>query len=125
MTQEAVLSSQIEGTQATFGEVLEYEASPASHSEKKQDIKEVINYRKAMNFGIDWLKEKPTSYNLLKLLHEILLTDTRGKNKGIGMFRNGQNWIGKPNSSIEKARFIPPAPDNIMPHFTNLEKYIH
>lgn len=125
MTQEAVISSKIEGTQATLEEVLKYEASPSLEPEKGEDIKEIINYRKALNIGSSQLETRPLSYNLIRLLHEILLTDVRGKNKALGEFRKIQNWIGKPNSTIEEARFVPPSPDKIMTYFTNLEEYIH
>jgi len=125
-TQEAVLSSKIEGTQATLGEVLRFEAGEEPQLEsKRQDIYEIINYRKALITAEDELKRRPFNLNLLLQLHSILLDSVRGLNKGRGQFRRHQNWIGAPGSSIEDAQFVPPAPESLAPFLDNWEKYYH
>ena len=124
-TKEAVISSKIEGTQASLEEVLQYEASPDVKTEKYDDIREIINYREAMRFAVQWMKEKPITLNLIKEMHGILLDSVRGKDKGRGNFRTGQNYIGKPGAPIEQATYIPPSPPVLMDHLSNFEKYIH
>jgi len=124
-TQEAVLSSQIEGSQATLADVLNYEALPKSDSAKHEDIREVINYRTALLYAADYLRKKPTNLNLLKEVHGILLKDARGKDKARGEFRRVQNWIGKPGTPKEQASYVPPPPEKIMECLDNLEKYFH
>ncbi len=125
-TQEAVLSSKIEGTQATLGDVLKYEAGEEpKQEEKRRDIQEIINYRKALNTAEQELKKKPFGLNLLKQLHFILLDSVRGRNKMPGQFRKTQNWIGKPGAPIEQASFIPPAPIHLQASLDNWEKYYH
>lgn len=124
-TKEAVVSSKIEGTQASLEEVLEYEASPDIPTEKYNDIREIINYREAMKHALVWLKKKPITLNLIKELHEILLDSVRGRDKGRGRFRMVQNWIGKPGATMEQATYIPPDPNYLMEHLSTLEKYIH
>lgn len=109
MTNEAVLSSKIEGTQATLEEVLKFEAFAKEkiETEREKDIQEIINYRKSIFHAVDWLKEKPITLNMIKEIHGILLDSVRGKNKGRGSFRIVQNWIGKPGASIEQAEYVP------------------
>ena len=124
-TREAVLSSKIEGTQASLEEVLEYEAAPSLEAEKYDDIQEIINYRKAMRFAVLWLNKKPITLNLIKEMHAILLDSVRGKDKDRGHFRTTQNYIGKAGDSIEKALFVPPAPARLMDALSNFEKYFH
>lgn len=125
-TREAVLSSKIEGTQATLGEVLKYEAGeePAEES-RHRDIQEIINYRSAMKSAEHELKSRPFTLNLLKHLHAVLLESVRGRNKGRGYFRTLQNWIGRAGCPIEEAQYIPPAPETLMSHLDNWEKYYH
>ncbi|MBW2648900.1 MAG: Fic family protein, partial [Deltaproteobacteria bacterium] len=125
-TQEAVLSSKIEGTQATLGEVLKFEAGAAPAEESRvQDIEEIMNYRRAMRRAEEELKTRPFSLNLLKALHSVLLDGVRGKFKARGQFRTTQNWIGTPGTPIEAAQFVPPEPQNIKLHLYNWEKYYH
>ena len=121
---EAVLSSKIEGTQATFEDVLSYEANPSKVS-NYNDIEEVINYKKAINYSKDRLQELPLSSRLLKEIHKILLSGVRGGNKNPGKFRTGQVFIGKSGANIDKATFIPPEPQLIDEYISNLENYIH
>jgi Fic family protein len=125
-TQEAVLSSRIEGTQATLGEVLKFEAGEEIDGEaRRQDIHEILNYRKAMLEAEKELKTRPFNLNLLKRMHAVLLDSVRGKNKARGEVRRDQNWIGVPGEHIERALFVPPAPERVMPLLDNWEKYWH
>lgn len=124
-THEAVLSSKIEGTQATLEEVLEYEASMRIEEDKHEDIQEILNYRKSMFFAVEQLKTKPITLDLICNIHSILLDSVRGRNKSRGNFRELQNYIGRPGSPIEEAVFIPPSPERLMEFLTNLETYIH
>jgi len=124
-TKEAVISSKIEGTQASLEEVLEYEASPDTTTEKYNDIREIINYREAMKHAVVWLEKKPITLNLIKEIHEILLNSVRGRDKGRGRFRIVQNWIGKPGATLEQATYIPPDPNYLMEYLSNFEKYVH
>jgi Fic family protein len=124
-TQEAVLSSRIEGTQATLEDVLKYEAQPEATTQRIEDIQEVINYRKALRSAVSELSRRPLSLNLLKRTHSILLSNVRGKNRATADFRKVQNWIGAPGSTMENARYVPPAPDKLMDALDNFEKYIH
>ena len=125
MTQEAVLSSKIEGTQATLEEVLEFEVDPKITNGKGADIKEVLNYRTALSLAKDELKERPCCLNLIKDVHNALLVGVRGKDKGRGEFRKTQNWIGKPNTPIELATYVPPRPDQLSDYLSNWEHYYH
>ncbi len=124
-TREAVISSKIEGTQATLEDVLRYEASPEKESARSEDIREIINYRKALKHAVEYLKKRPTCLNLCKEMHYILLDSVRGRDKGRGEFRTIQNWIGSLDSPIEKATYVPPPPDRLMEFLTNLEEYMH
>lgn len=125
-TQEAVLSSKIEGTQATLGEVLKFEAGEAPVEESRvRDIEEIMNYRRAMRRAEEELKTRPFSLNLLKELHAVLLDGVRGKFKARGQFRTTQNWIGIPGTPIEEAQFVPPDPANMTHHLYDWEKYYH
>lgn len=125
-TQEAVLSSKIEGTQATLGEVLKFEAGEKPEEEgRRQDIQEIINYRRALTTAEQELKTRPFNLNLLLELHKILLQGVRGETKARGQFRKTQNWIGAPGSPIEKAQFVPPEPLLLNGYLDNWEKYCH
>jgi Fic family protein len=125
-TQEAVLSSRIEGTQATLGEVLKYEAGEAPLEVNKQiDIQEILNYRRALREAEQRIVTRPFTLNLLKDLHEILLDSVRGRDKARGKFRTTQNWIGRHGTPIEKADFVPPSPAILMEFLDNWEKYYH
>lgn len=126
-TQEAVLSSKIEGTQATIEEVLAFEGADQKPSEpqKEGDIKEILNYRCAMNCAVEELKNRPINLNLVNKIHYILLEGVRGQDKARGQFRKIQNWIGALGTQMEKATYIPPKPENVPDYMGNLEKYIH
>lgn len=126
MTQEAVLSSRIEGTQASFADILEYEAVPKRiKREKYNDIKEVISYREALKYAEKELVKRPICLNLIREIHAILLKGVREENKARGEFRRVQNWIGPPGSTIETASFVPPSPEVVLESLSNWEKYCH
>jgi Fic family protein len=125
-TEEAVLSSRIEGTQATLGEVYRFEAGEAPEKEsRRQDIGEILNYRDAMREAEKALLTRPFNLNLLLRLHDILLDSVRGQNKARGHFRTDQNWIGGPGATIEQAAFVPPEPRNLSAFLDQWEKYYH
>lgn len=126
-TQEAVLSSKIEGTQATLGEVLKFEAGQEPELEsRRQDIREIMNYRRALREAEEELRNRPFNLNLLLRLHATLLDSVRGRNKARGSFRAEQNWIGALGSKIEEAQFVPPAPGESLLHaMYNWENYYH
>lgn len=127
-TQEAVLSSRIEGTQATMGEVLEYEAEGDSKKfspQRKADILEILNYRKALRACESMLKELPLCQRIIKKAHEILLTGVRGHGKAPGEYRKTPNWIGPPGCSIEEAHFVPISADKLPEAMSAWEKYLH
>lgn len=124
-TNEAVLSSRIEGTQATLKEVLEFEANPQKEAKKYDDIQEVINYRKALNEAIEEMQKFSLTTRVIKKAHEFLLQGVRGENKDRGNFRRQQVFIGKPGAKIEQATYVPPTAEKINELMSNLEKYIH
>ena len=105
-TQEAVLSSRIEGTQATMGEVLEFEAGrePSSPA-RRDDIHEVLNYRAAIRRAEDMLQQLPLSQRVIRSMHEVLLAGVRGEGKSPGEYRRIPNWIGPPGCAVE-GRYI-------------------
>jgi len=123
-TQEAVLSSKIEGTKATLQEVLEFEADPKKETEKYHDIKEILNYRKAMGYAVKELSNISLTSRLIKGIHNILLDSVRGKNKYRGNFRKIQVHIGK-SHKIEEAIYVPPTCKDIPDLMSNLDKYFH
>lgn len=122
--QEAVLSSRIEGTQATIEEVLEHEAGQQYDQHKIYDIHEIINYRTALMLAKDTVASRPISLNLVKELHSILMNSVRGETKEPGEFRKDQNWIGSPGCTIDQASFIPPNPLQLMDHLHAWEQYL-
>lgn len=124
-TQEAVLSSKIEGTHTSLEEVLEYEASEEAKPERTEDLREVLNYRRAMGQAVVYLKRRPICLNLLKNLQHTLMENVRGQEKRRGHFREVQNWIGQHGSTLETAKFVPPDSVVMMESLSNWEKYVH
>lgn len=120
---EALLSSQIEGTQASLEDIFEYESG--DKPENINDVAEVINYIRALNYGMDRLKTLPMSLRLIKEIHGVLMQGTRGGNKTPGEFRKTQNWLGPPGSTLKDARYIPPPPQEVLKAMGDLELYIH
>lgn len=124
--QEAVLSSKIEGTQATLGEVLEFEAAEETASgEKRDDIQEVMNYRRAMRHAVEMLKTLPLSQRVVRSTHEVLLAGVRGENKTPGEYRRMPNWIGPAGCLVEEARYVPPPATRVPDLMSTWEKYMH
>jgi Fic family protein len=121
---EAVLSSKIEGTQATLGELLAAEAGIAVER-SPDDLREVGNYVVALEHGISRLGKLPICVRLIRELHEKLMTGVRGHHATRGGFRKTQNWIGKPGSTAETASFVPPPPDDVEPCLAAWEKFLH
>ena len=124
-TNEAVLSSKIEGTQATLDEVLKYEAGMnLSEVRKEHDVQEIVNYRSTLILAEQELNDTPLSLFLIRQMHRALMTSVRGSEKQPGEFRSIQNWIGKPGTPIEEAAFVPPDPIILQDHLRHYEKYI-
>jgi Fic family protein len=126
--QEAVLSSRIEGTQATLGEVLEFEAQGDLLDEstaKKADIREVLNYRAALVEAVKLLNSLPLSQRLLRQTHSVLMQGVRGRNKDPGEYRRVPNWIGPPGCSLEQARYVSSSAERVMANMAALEQYLH
>lgn len=121
---EAVLSSQIEGTQSTLEDILEYEIG-AGGAEQPKDVEEVVNYVSAMNHGLARLDTLPLSLRLIREIHEKLMTGTRGGEKSPGEFRRTQNWIGPSGANLRTARFVPPPVSDMEAALDNLEKFLH
>ena len=121
---EAVLSSQIEGTQASLLDVLEYEAKAIENGQPK-DVVEVSNYVSAMNYGLERLKVLPVSLRLIREIHEKLLVGVRGGERLPGEFRKTQNYIGPPRGTLAEATFVPPPPHEMNAMLDNLEKFLH
>ncbi|OGZ74162.1 MAG: cell filamentation protein Fic [Candidatus Staskawiczbacteria bacterium RIFCSPLOWO2_01_FULL_37_25b] len=119
---EATLSSQVEGTQATFADVLNAEAK-IEDLEIRKDVDEILNYIDAMNYGLKRLKTFPLSLRLIKEIHKILLRGVRGEYKEPGEFKKSQNWVG--GTTIERASFVPCPPQEVMSALYNMEKFLH
>ena len=124
--QEAVLSSRIEGIQATLGEVLEFEAGrPPASAERREDVVEILNYRSALIEAERMLGELPLCLRVVREAHRILMSGARGTNKAPGEFRRIQNWIGSPGSNIETATYVPIAADRLPDAFARWERYVN
>lgn len=127
-TQEAVLSSRIEGTQATMGEVLTFEArgdSPGLSEERRNDIREVLNYRAAMRMAEKMLADVPLSQRVIREAHKVLLDGVRGQGKAPGEYRRLPNWIGPAGCTVEQARFVPISADKLPDAMSAWERYLH
>jgi len=123
-TREAVLSSRIEGTQATVDEVLEHEAGLLKEGEKSKDIQEISNYRLALFQAREHLRDYPIRLGFVRALHRTLMNSVRGQDKAPGEFRLGQNWIGKSGCTIEQATFVPPNPLQLPDYLRAWEQYL-
>lgn len=126
-TQEAVLSSKIEGTHVTIGEVLEIEAGGESDllsQPKRDDAEEVLNYRKAMRACTADMGHRPLSQNMLKAAHSLLMQGVRGRNKSPGRYRDEQNWIGPEGCLIEEASFVPIPQVHLQNGIDDWERYL-
>lgn len=121
---EAVLSSRIEGTQASLSDLFFFEAAQSKEKEVP-DVREVSNYVKALEYGLDRLKDLPVSLRLLKEIHARLMEGVRGTNQTPGEFRRSQNWIGPAGCTLMDATFVPPPVDEMQKALDALEKYLH
>ncbi|HMD97012.1 MAG TPA: Fic family protein [Terriglobia bacterium] len=125
--QEAVLSSQIEGTQSTLEDVLQFEIDAKGRAFPK-DVQEVVNYVRAMNYGLARRQDLPLSLRLIREIHAELLKGVRGVHRTPGTpgeFRRSQNWIGPANCTLETAIFVPPPVHEMHQALDNLEKFLH
>ena len=121
---EAVLSSQIEGTQSSLQDLLAAEVKVFSDTTPR-DVDEVINYVRAMNHGLARLRELPVSVRLIREIHAILLKNVRGRHATPGELRRSQNWIGPSGCTIAEATFVPPPPDVVPETLGQLERFLH
>ena len=121
---EAVLSSQIEGTQASLADVLEAEARVIGR-QPPRDVDEVLNYVSAMNYGLSKLSELPLSTRLIKEIHAKLMAGVRGDNMQPGEIRTVQNWIGAEGASLAQATFVPPPPQKVADALHQLEVFLN
>lgn len=124
ITREAVLSSKIEGTQATLGEILANEAG-AHVTRSPDDLQEVRNYIVALDHGLKLLTELPLSLRLIKEMHLKLMQGVRGSHATPGEFRRSQNWIGTASCNLTTAKYIPPAPEVLMDTLGHFETFLH
>ena len=118
---EALMSSQIEGTQATLEDVLSHETDANAN----RDVKDVVNYVKATEIAIELLKELPLCCRFMRRVHAVLMSGVRGEEKYPGEFRRSQNWIGGAGSTIKTARYVPPNPEDMKEAMSLLEKYMN
>ena len=121
---EALLSSQIEGTQTSLSEVLELEARLLD-SRHPVEATDVVNYIRALNHGLERLSSLPLSLRLIREIHECLMEDTRGHDLHPGQFRTTQNWIGHAGCNLKTARFVPPSPEDMRNALHELESFLH
>lgn len=120
---EAVLSSRIEGTVTTVNQLLEFEA--ADQSKASDDLREVYNHLRALDFAVGCLEELPISIRLIRETHRVLMQDVRGQHAAPGDFRMTQNWIGFPGSTLQTASFVPPPPSEAKAAMGELETFLH
>ena len=124
LRREAVLSSRIEGTVTNLEQLLLFEAEPANRS-SSPDVREVINYVRAMEYGLKRVENLPVSLRLIREVHEHLMTGVRGQSNNPGEFRVIQNYIAGPGQSIQQARYVPPPTPEMTQALVDLEKFIH
>ena len=118
---EALLSSQIEGTQCTLDDIL----NPLMEENTNRNVSDVVNYIKATEFALNRLHSLPLCNRLIKETHAVLMEGVRGQEKSPGEFRYSQNWIGGQGSTIRNARYIPPNPEDMQKAMSDLEKYMN
>jgi len=121
---EAVLSSQIEGTQSSFNDLLRAEAR-IYDPDRPADVHEVSNYVAALNYGLERLDDLPISVRLIREIHEHLLRGVRGAHLQPGELRKSQNWIGPAGATLNEATFIPPPPHEVPQALSDLEHFMH
>lgn len=124
ITREAVLSSKIDGTQATLGEVLAQGAG-INIDRNPYDLQEVHNYIAALDYGLERLQKFPLSLRLIKEIHEKLMQGVSGSHTTPGEFRKSQNWVGNPGCTLSTAKYVPPTPDELTDCLSLFEKFLH
>lgn len=122
---EAVFSSQIEGTRTSFQDFLSFEAGQLSLFGDLSDAREVGNYVRSLDYGLERLETLPLSIRLIREIHSILMQGVRGRQMTPGEVRRSQNWIGRPGETLEKARFVPPPVEEMHICLADLERFIH
>jgi Fic family protein len=122
---EAVLSSRIEGTQASLSDLYAYEAVQLALFDAPPDVREVANYVQALEFGLVRLRTLPLSLRLIREIHAQLMEDVRGEHQTPGEFRHSQNWIGPPGCTLEEATFVPPPVREMREALAALERFLH
>jgi Fic family protein len=124
--QEAVLSSQIEETQSTLEEVLQFEIEDSHRQQSyRNDVREMANHIEAMNYGLEHLEDLPLSKRLIRQIHARLLVGTPDGSSGLGVFRAGQNHIGPPGATLATATFVPPPVPEMHEALDNFERFLH
>lgn len=121
---EAVLSSQIEGTQSTLEDLLEVELEPERVA-RLGDVEDIVNYVSAMNYGLERLDSLPLSLRLIREIHDELLQGVRGSHATPGEFRTTQNWIGPPGATLRTASFVPPPVPDMREALSDFDKFLH
>lgn len=122
---EAVLSAQIEGTQASLADVLNDQSDKSKKEFSPDGVKEVVNYVSAIDYGIKRLNELPLSLRLIREIHSVLLQNVRGADKSPGEFRRTQNWIGPAGCNLSTATFVPPEPTEMITAMSDLETFFY
>lgn len=127
LRREAVLSSRIEGTRASLADVYAYEAVQMRLWENvdADDVREVINYVRALEYGLSRLEELPVSLRLIRELHAVLMKGVRGGSRAPGEFRRTQNWIGPPGCTVQEAVFVPPPVSELPAALDSFERFLH
>ncbi len=118
---EALVSSQIEGTQCTLDDIL----NPEIDENANADVSDVVNYVRAINYAIERLNDLPLCSRLIRETHMVLMNSVRGGDKTPGEFRTSQNWIGGAGSTLKNARYIPPNPQDMMECMSDFEKFMN
>ncbi len=124
LQREALLSSEIEGTQASAPDLVMFEVDPQIEN-RAPDVREVANYVRALEYGLEREKSLPLSLRFIRELHAILMEDVRGENRMPGEFRRSQVHIGPPGASIDQARYVPPPPSHLSGTLDRFEKFLH
>ncbi len=125
MRREAVFSSRIEGTQASLSDLFTYEAAQLSLFDLPDDVREVHNYVRALEYGLERMQDFPLSLRLIREIHAILMEGVRGETQTPGEFRRSQNWIGPPGAMLADASYVPPPVPEMWEALDAFEKFLH
>ena len=123
--QEAVFSSRIEGTRASLSDLYAYESGQSALFALPDDVREVHNYVRALEYGLQRMETLPVSLRLIREIHGVLMEGVRGRERTPGVFRRSQNWIGRPGSTLNTATFVPPPVEEMWRALDALEKFLH